>query len=69
MQIRYLSHELLTKRRRKKYAQIHGNLEDCWDNYETDDEYTTSKLLREVSYITGLAPVTNGAFHILPEED
>jgi hypothetical protein len=67
IQIRLVSENLLCKIRRKKYAQLHGRLEEAWDKYE-EDELSTTALLRTISHISGLGPTT-AANHILPEDE
>ena len=57
IQIRLVSDNLLCKIRRKKYINIHGLLEKAWDGYE-EEELTTTGLLRRVSHINGLGPLT-----------
>ena len=49
--VRLVSENLVTRNQRKKYAKIHGRLFDLWDQYEEEEEYTTSKLLRDCIYM------------------
>lgn len=55
--VRLVSENLVTRNQRLKYKRIHGRLFDLWDKYEDEDEYTTSKLLREASRLAGLGPI------------
>ncbi len=51
IQVRLVSENLLTRNQRTKYRRVHGRIFEIWDKYEDDDNYTTSKLLREASHL------------------
>ncbi|XP_052761819.1 uncharacterized protein LOC128204443 [Mya arenaria] len=57
VKVKLLSEQSLTRYQRATYKTAHGRLHKSWEDYE-DGDMTKSKLLREVSFIAGFAPIT-----------
>jgi len=54
---RLVSESMVTRNQRLVYKNTHGRILALWDAYEDDETYSTSRLLREVSYLTGTGPL------------
>ncbi|KAH3804610.1 hypothetical protein DPMN_137166 [Dreissena polymorpha] len=48
---------MVTRNHRMQYKKLHEKLNEIWDRYENEDEYTTSRLLRESSNLVGTGPI------------
>ncbi|KAH3840842.1 hypothetical protein DPMN_114299 [Dreissena polymorpha] len=48
---------LPTNQQTMQYKKLHDKLYEIWDRYENEDEYTTSRLLRESSHLVGSGPI------------
>lgn len=57
IQFRLVSANVLNRLHRMQYKKTHKALFKAWEQYD-EDRMTTSQLLRTVSPITGLGPVT-----------
>lgn len=56
--IQPVSEMALTRYQRKTYKKTHNELFNLWDAYE-DNKITSSRLLRDASFILGFAPVAD----------
>jgi len=54
---RLVSESMVTRNQREVYKNTHRRILALWDAYEDDESYSTSRLLREVSYLTGTGPL------------
>ena len=48
-----VSEQMVTRNHRMQYKKLY----EIWDRYESEDEYTTSRLLRESSNLVGTGPI------------
>ncbi|KAH3693919.1 hypothetical protein DPMN_081358 [Dreissena polymorpha] len=55
--VRLVSEQMMTRNHRMQYKKLHDKLYEIWDRYENEDEYTTSRLLRESSHLVGTGPI------------
>ncbi|KAH3892875.1 hypothetical protein DPMN_017008 [Dreissena polymorpha] len=48
-----VSEQMVTRNHRMQYKKLY----EIWNRYESEDEYTTSRLLRESSNLVGTGPI------------